>query len=173
MNMKILPGFLLFVSLSVVSAHALESDFLRSLTPEQRESAGLSKLSPEELARLDRLLLERDAARTAASPVAATPVGGKRPNWLTALITLEKTNREPDAAEAIESRLVGDYDGWSGRTSFKLENGQIWQQVSGGQRIDKKRSSPAVKVYPGVLGAYWLEVEGIRERVKVKPVKLE
>lgn len=69
--------------------------------------------------------------------------------------------------------MIGDYDGWNGRTVFKLENGQIGQQASAGERIDDRRSAPAVKIYPGMMGAYWLEVEGVRERVKVRPVKLK
>lgn len=88
-------------------------------------------------------------------------------------MTLQQTSEKPETAEAIETRLSGDYDGWSGKTVFKLENGQVWQQVDGHQRIDDRRAAPAVKIYPGMFGAYWLEVEGVGERVKVKPVKLQ
>lgn len=29
---------------------------------------------------------------------------------------------------AIESRIKGSFKGWSGKTTFELENGQVWQQ---------------------------------------------
>ena len=33
--------------------------------------------------------------------------------------------------------------------------------------------SPKVKIYPGMLGVYWMEVEHVGPRVKVKPVRIE
>ncbi len=35
-----------------------------------------------------------------------------------------------DGPDLIESRIEGDFEGWDGETIFKLDNGQIWQQVS-------------------------------------------
>ena len=32
--------------------------------------------------------------------------------------------------DLIVSRIDGDFEGWEGETIFKLENGQIWQQVT-------------------------------------------
>jgi len=34
-----------------------------------------------------------------------------------------------DCVPAIESTLVGDFNGWEGETIFKLDNGQIWEQA--------------------------------------------
>lgn len=33
--------------------------------------------------------------------------------------------------------------------------------------------APVVRIKPGVLGSYWMQIEGVRTRVKVKPLKLE
>ena len=30
---------------------------------------------------------------------------------------------------AVESTLAGNFEGWSGETIFKLDNGQIWEQA--------------------------------------------
>lgn len=35
----------------------------------------------------------------------------------------------PSEATVIESRIDGDFEGWEGDTIFKLQNGQVWQQV--------------------------------------------
>lgn len=154
------------VSLSAVAADGL----LKNLPADQFAAAGLNKLTPEELARLEQIIADHGSPKAAPAAKAETQVSG--PGWLRALVTLQETAEKPDAAEAIATRLAGDYDGWTGKTVFKLENGQIWQQAGGGERIDDRRTAPVVKIYPGMMGAYWLEIEGVRERVKVKPVKL-
>ena len=33
-------------------------------------------------------------------------------------------------ADVIESQIDGTFNGWSGNTTFKLRNGQVWQQTS-------------------------------------------
>lgn len=183
MNSRTVLPRLALVSLFVGSAllAAAAEGVLKNLPPERFAKAGLQKLTAGELAELEQLLREAAAgqlaaeqrAREAESKAAAgTTPEKKGPGWLRALITLQETGDQPEGADAIESRLVGDYDGWTGRTQFKLENGQIWQQAAAGERFDAKRAAPRVKIYPGMLGVYWLEVEGVRERVKVKPVKL-
>ena len=174
--MKSLVAVLLALC-AAVSAVAAEG-FLKNLPADQFAAAGLNKLTAEELARLEQLIAEREAGVKAAAAVPA-PAASKPeakvagPGWLRALVTLQETAEKPDAAEAIVTRLAGDYEGWSGKTLFQLENGQIWQQAGGGERIDDKRRAPAVKIYPGMMGAYSLEIEGVRERVQVKPVKLK
>jgi hypothetical protein len=32
--------------------------------------------------------------------------------------------------DAVESRIDGEFTGWSGETTFKLQNGQVWRQSS-------------------------------------------
>ncbi len=185
--MRRLLSVLLLLAGSLVAQAA--DGVLRSLPPERFAKAGLQKLTPAELAELEQVIREATAgelaainekvavaeqkARDAEAKAAAASPDKKDPGWLRALITLQEAGDRPEGADAIESRLVGDYDGWTGRTQFKLENGQIWQQAAAGERYDSKRPAPAVKIYPGMLGVYWLEVEGVRERVKVKPVKLK
>jgi len=166
---------LLPLALAFACSGFAAENFLKDLPPERFAAAGLNKLTSEELAVLEQIIRARSdgAAQTAASAAQLPPAKAKAPGWLQALVTLQETAEKPEAAEAIQTRLEGDYDGWTGKTVFKLENGQIWQQASGGERIDNARHAPAVKIYPGMMGAYWLEVEGVRERVKVRPVKLK
>ena len=177
--MKSLVAVLLALCAAALAVAA--EGFLKNLPADQFAAAGLNKLTAEELARLEQLIAEREhgavkaavATAKAQLPAAKPEAKVSGPGWFRALVTLQETAEKPEAAEAIETRLAGDYEGWSGKTLFQLENGQIWQQAGGGERIDDKRRAPAVKIYPGMMGAYWLEIEGVRERVKVKPVKLK
>ncbi len=162
---------------------------LRELPAEKFRELGLHKLTAEELAALESLWAGRDEAVKAeaatkiaaaearaqeAEKKAAEPAGDpKQPGWLHALITLKRAEEKPDAAGVFESRLAGDFTGWSGHTLFRLENGQVWQQMNPGEYPGKVLPRPAVKIYPGALGTYWLQVEGLRQRVRVKPYKLE
>ncbi len=117
------------------------------------------------------------AARTTSAlqpgAPAAKPVS-KTPSWVEALLTLERTNSQPDKAEVMESRLAGDFKGWSGRTTFRLENGQIWGQANSDQySYTPALKSPKVKLSPAAMGTFWLNIEGVNQRCRVKPVKLE
>ena len=178
-------------------ALAAEGDFTKTMTAADLARTGLAKLSPEELAQL-KAVVERYKAgavevvqQQAESKVAAAEtkiaaaeakvrkaeqtaaVDPKKPNWLRALITLEKSASSPEEASAIESRIEGDFKGWSGRTTFRLENGQIWQQSSSGDYETPPIPSPRVRVFPAKLGGFWIEVDGVNPRVKVKPIKLD
>ena len=70
----------------------------------------------------------------------------------------------------VESRIAGDFQGWDGRTLFTLENGQRWQADGSGSYVTSPIARPAVKIAPGVLGSFWMTVEGVKSRVKVKLV---
>ena len=76
--------------------------------------AGLGKLSAEERKALDQWLIRYTV--------------GEAP-------TLIETNEEVQQAaqeHEITSALVPPFNGWSGNTRFRLDNGQVWQQRRGG-----------------------------------------
>ena len=70
----------------------------------------------------------------------------------------------------LESRIVGEFRGWQGRTIFPLENGQRWQSAGESTYVSPLVMSPAVKIGPGMLGTFWMTVEGVKQRVKVTSV---
>ncbi len=114
-------------------------------------------------------------AETKAAAVTETPAapGEKKPGWLKALITLDKAAKEPDSNDAVESRIAGAFKGWRRNTMLNLENGQRWQVDSSEDYVTPPSPSPKVKIYPGMLGTFWMEIEGVKPRVRVKPIRLE
>ncbi|MEM9101392.1 MAG: hypothetical protein AAGB12_03645 [Pseudomonadota bacterium] len=87
--------------------------------------------------------------------------------------TVATTSPEPskkEEADSIESRLVGPFTGWNGKTIFKLENGQVWQQSEKSNR-HSRLDSPKVTISRGWLGTYRLKVEGMNASVRVKRIK--
>ncbi|MBY0491030.1 MAG: hypothetical protein K2R93_14400 [Gemmatimonadaceae bacterium] len=72
-------------------------------------------------------------------------------------------------AAVIESRIDGDFEGWDGETVFRLQNGQIWQQVGAGITVHYKYS-PKVLIYKS--GArYKLRVDGVDREIVVERIK--
>jgi hypothetical protein len=172
----------LLVTLTLALTAAAGGDFGQTLTPEEMRAAGLAKLTPEELARLETLVQRYKAGDSAATPTAPQAQQGLPaaksakllPAWVGALLTLERTGSRPDKTDVMESRLKGNFSGWSGRTSFRLDNGQLWSQVNGESYLYAPTlKTPKVKIYPASFGTFWLEIEGVNERCRVKPVKLE
>ena len=73
-------------------------------------------------------------------------------------------------ANEINSRIIGQFNGWDGDTKFNLENGQIWQQ-SGNGILKVSMNNPKVTIAKGMFGGFILSVEGYNSKVKVKRVK--
>jgi len=74
-----------------------------------------------------------------------------------------------DGPDLIESRVDGTFEGWEGDTIFKLEYGQIWQQVT-------FRYTYTYKFRPKVWiikthGAYRMKVEGVSDTIFVRRLK--
>lgn len=72
--------------------------------------------------------------------------------------------------DKIQSRYVGEFTGWDGKTVFELENGQIWQQ-SGSGRMTYRTVNPMITIKRAFMGSYLLKVEGRNKSVRVKRIK--
>jgi hypothetical protein len=170
------------------------------LTADEFRKAGLSKLTEEELAFLSSRLLgqlaapeqkgtqsqasaagiapgsieavEKNVVRDASVMEAAVAVSklpkgnaafGHEEKLQAAVVKIQKVPTE------MRSRIVGPFEGWSGRTLFKLENGQVWQQAEAAS-FAMYADSPLVIIRKGMLGVFYLNVEGHGSKVKVKRV---
>jgi hypothetical protein len=74
----------------------------------------------------------------------------------------------------IRARIVGTFNGWSGSTTFKLDNGQVWRQLKNNARPWKPREpmkEPMVTIEKGWLGSYRMRVDGVSITVLVKRIK--
>ncbi len=78
------------------------------------------------------------------------------------------SNAEPDE---ISSTIIGEFKGWSGKTKFKLENGQVWKQVDPTRKVVFKATNPKVTIRKGVFGSYRLKIEGLNSTVTVRRIK--
>ncbi len=112
-------------------------------------------------------------AKEAESKSAPAPAK-KQPGWFQALITLRHASERPEKEQPLESRLVGDFSGWHGKTSFALEDGTRWLQQNVNERYDYAPvlHAPRVKIVPAAFSGFWLEVEGVNLGLRVIPQDL-
>jgi hypothetical protein len=176
-----------------VALPAAEEAFSKTVRGEEFSAAGLGKLSPAELARLDTLvrdyksgalLAARREAEAAAQARAAAEVRASQAEARAESVAREKKN-EPGLLtkakvlltpgtkveyEVTESRIVGEFRGWESRTIFTLENGTRWKILNGGSYYTPAVQGPKVTVTPaGFGGGFWLDIEGVNQRVRVAP----
>lgn len=127
------------------------------MSASQFRAAGLDKLSDEELAELNRWLRGEIGQRVAAMPPPREEQIGFRASDVTGVVT---------------SRIDGEFTGWTGRTEFRLQNGQVWQQIDSDQRFTGiSLDSPQVRIEPGLFGSWQLSVDGYNSTVRVKRLR--
>jgi hypothetical protein len=152
------PAGLALLMVLAVPTHAAgeRADFpgiAELMSPEEFDAAGLGRLQPGEIRALDAWLLRYTAGEASI---------------------LQETNAAVQEASQnleIRSRLVGDFDGWDGKTLFTLENGQVWKQrLSGRYRYDGP-AEPMVVIDRNALGFYRLTMQDGGRSVGVTRVR--
>jgi hypothetical protein len=170
----------------VQPAAAEEASIRRLMTPEQFRAAGLEKLTEEELRALDAWLRgqPQPATTIGAETPAVTPLPAEPPTPATAPPASTKavaeseenfglpepSPAEKDAGKVLRATIVSPFRGWSGKTKFKLDNGQIWQQrVSG--RYTYAGDDTRVVITVNGFGFYEMELLAAGRSVGVKRLK--
>jgi hypothetical protein len=122
------------------------------MTPEEFKAAGLSKLSPEELQKLDAWLQGYRQVAEAKAEKKAT------------------ARAERTKMDLLVSRVDGSFTGLTGRTLIRLEDGTVWKQANADDRYRSKVTDhPAAAVIHGIFG-YKMQIEGTQE-FYVDPVR--
>lgn len=142
------------------------------MTDEEFDRTGLSSLSPVQRAELNRWLaerarfnLQRAPAEQASEPDAQAATNPAQPPVVAKRL---KRTKAPKPAP-IQTRIVGKFSGWSGKTLFALENGEFWRQRQAG-RYFYRAESPEVELYQNRLGFWELKLLATGKTVKVSRV---
>jgi hypothetical protein len=110
----------------------------KAMTQATYEAAGLQKLDPAERAKLDEFIRNYVA----------------KSNEKVATEAVDKAVKENkvSAPEVIQSRIVGPFTGYNGRSTFTLENGQRWAQSQRDTAYFAKIDSPPVVIVKSGFG---------------------
>ena len=158
-----------------LAAQTSESDVFDGLSEEmsaaEQSSAGLDRLTPTERAFLDAWLrtrfdqLEREVVEVKAATAAEVD---RR--------VAEERRVERAAEQAVakdlpfEAEVVAPFDGWGGKTVFRLDNGQIWQQRQQGTYRHKDTGNQ-VRLAQNFLGGWEMTVLSTGRSIGVKRLK--
>src|SRR6266576_3237261 len=122
------------------------------MSADEFKAAGLNKLSADELQRLDawlqgyRQITEQKAEKKATARASRTKM------------------------DLIVSRVDGTFNGLTGRTIIRLEDGTVWKQANADDRYRARVTDhPAAVVIHGVFG-YKMQLEG-SQAFYVDPVR--
>jgi len=155
--------FLTILAISISTSIAAQQAF-SSLEEQMKgnefKAAGLEKLTPQELAALNQWIRSHSLATLEQGRAVAGTGGDNR--------GFENDKSKKTPRTTINSRLVGTFTGWDGQTTFRLENGMVWQQADKDKFYVKPVKNPMVTIEPGALKTWRLSVEDHASKCKVK-----
>lgn len=173
-------GILSAAPLFVLPFSRAQTDLEKSMSPEEFQKSGLSKLTPAELVILDGLLKERRLFQAEEfAPLAEEKSVGR--SWILFVGKKKekkavemgeeqipmKINREEQPAE-LKAKLVGFFRGLSGSTVFQLDNGRLWQQrFNDTHYLGRPLKEPQVRLIR-VWNSYRLIIDDLKMGVAVK-----
>lgn len=143
-----------------VQAQNSFSTLEEQMTGKEFVSAGLDKLSAEELAALNEWLRTHSVATL---ETATEPLSDQR--------GFENQTIAEMGKEDVVSTIVGPFSGWDGETIFKLENGMIWKQSEADRFAIPEVQNPPVIIERGLLKSWKLSVEGYNKSVRVRRIQ--
>jgi hypothetical protein len=153
---------ILAVSTSAFGQQAFSS-LEEQMTGAEYKASGLDKLTPAELAALNNWVRAHSLATLDAPTTAVASGGDSRGFESEKIADMDRTT--------ITSKLVGKFSGWDGQTTFKLENGMIWQQSDKDKFYIKEVENPVIIIEPGAFSTWKLSVEGYESKCKVERIQ--
>jgi hypothetical protein len=144
------------------------------LSPQMAQADDAALLRCRAIAEPERRLICYDAIPTQAS---ATPQAAQAPqapptaNTGSAADSFGLPARTPSNEPArVESRVPSDFRGWGPNSRIRLDNGQIWRVVDNSSMFVKP-AARAASVRRGLLGVFYLDLEGINRSPKVERIE--
>lgn len=164
-----LAGFACALAAAPAARAQSASSLENRMGEEAFQAAGLDKLSPRQLQRLETWLdahgttLDADGARSGSQ--AANADTHQR-------ATSANNDHEDNEREKVKSRLDGEFHGWNGHKTFHLANGQVWRQTGNDTwNPGVSVKNPKVIIKPSLFGSWLLELDAFNASTRVHRVK--
>ena len=184
-------GITSFMMIFTGLALASESDNIESaMSAEERVKSGVDALTAEQrqflnewlkenygrrsesvvtrIAADDRRELSEQPAKLETTPEAIEAEVDRR--VAAKLADTRESENTKQSESAFEARLTGDFTGWSGKTIFKLDNGQVWRQRSSAN-YRHRGSDRRVKFKKNWMGGWEMTVVSSGKTVLVRKVQ--
>ena len=163
----------------------------REMSAEERRATGIDSLSADELDALNQWLIERfdqvqetvsaevrEEVREAVLDEVREADAAEREAEIERRVAIEveaakqeivDAPPEPAVSEPFEAMIQGRFSGWSGKTVFPLDNGQVWRQRHGG-RYRHTDDDQRVRIYKNMLGMWQMKVLSNGRSVPVRRI---
>ena len=148
--------------LAVNAAEAKDTPAVKTLmTPNDYSKSGLDKLSDAERAHLSEWV-----ERYREGAVIGPEVHKKPSQMTTEEKVVHKEKKAKERATQIVAKVVPAFKGWNGKTLFRLDNGQTWQQRTTG-KLRYSGADSTVTISQNALGKYVMKHQGTGRAIGV------
>ena len=147
------------------------------MTAAERSATGLDRLTDTERAALNAWLARRDAQADTTPPPQVTPdvearlAAAREAGRREAMADAQGTRALASAREPVQSTIPGPFRGFASGREFTLANGQVWKQTDATSLAGARGENVGVRIRPGVLGVWWMQVDGYNRQAKVERVR--
>ncbi|WP_369040555.1 hypothetical protein [Stenotrophomonas maltophilia] len=160
---------LLSLSAPALAQRVVQGDLQQQMSPAEFKAAGLDKLDAAELATLNRWLQGKVEAATTQAVAAVREEA--REEGRQEVIVKNRGFFDFGSNEPIKAVLQGEFRGFGQGRVYVLDNGQQWEQTDTTSISGVRKQSPKVSISPGVMGVWYLKVEGVNTQPKVRRTK--
>jgi len=157
------------VALPALAQRVVDGDLQQQMSPQEFKAAGLDKLSATELATLNRWLQGKVEAATTEAVAAVREEA--REEGRQEVIVKNRGFFDFGSKEPITGVLEGEFRGFGKGRIYTLDNGQTWEQTDATTLAGVRKASPKVSMNPGLLGVWYMKVEGVNTQAKVRRTK--
>lgn len=162
-------ALLLSLSAPALAQRVVDGDLQQQMSPTEFKAAGLDKLSAQELATLNRWLQGKVEAATTQAVAAVREEA--REQGRQEVIVKNRGFFDFGSSEPITGVLLGEFRGFGKGRVYVLDNGQEWEQTDSTSVVGVRKQSPKVSIKPGVMGVWYMKVEGVNSQPKVRRSK--
>lgn len=152
-----------------LAQRVVEGDLQQQMSPAEFKAAGLDKLSPTELAALNGWLQGKVAAATAE--VREQVREQAREEGRQEVIVKNRGFFDFGSKEPIATTLPGEFRGFGKGRKYVFANAQEWEQTDDTTLSGVRKTDAVVAITPGVAGVWYMRVDGVNIRAKVRRVK--
>lgn len=167
MNAPVLVACVVMVLIASNSAYAVE-DAAVAVQACRNQNDGAARL-----ACYDAILIppvhgfnSMTKARTLASAVVADSAA----NSATQQVGLSSRPVSVQDTQAIESALIGLFEGWQSGSRLRLANGQVWQVTDGSAGVYALVDAK-IRISRGLFGSHFMKIEGVAQTPRVRRVE--
>ncbi|MBM9915964.1 MULTISPECIES: hypothetical protein [Stenotrophomonas] len=162
-------ALLLSLSAPALAQRVVQGDLQQQMSAAEFKAAGLDKLNAAELATLNRWLQGKVEAATTEAVAAVREEA--REEGRQEVIVKNRGFFDFGSNEPISGVLQGEFRGFGKGRIYVLDNGQQWEQTDTTSVSGVRKQSPKVSISPGVMGVWYMKVDGVNTQPKVRRTK--